>query len=251
MARPHGAGAVHLPGAVHAAWSAASAGDLRPVGHGSGDGAALVAFATAVSAPTGASFDEVAWATQVHGSRVVDVIRAPQTVAPDAVACRNLGEADALVAVSPDTAVCVLTADCGPLALASPEGVFAAVHAGWRGLAAGVVEAAVRQMRIRGATDVSGARGPCIHAGCYEFGLSELDAVADTYGRAVRGTTDDGRPALDMVAGIRAALDASGAALVDVVDVCTACGGGQYSHRARGDAGRQALVVWSTPGVTP
>jgi copper oxidase (laccase) domain-containing protein len=54
-----------------------------------------------------------------------------------------------------------------------------------------------------------------------------------------------------MVAGIRAALDASGAALVDVVDVCTACGGGQYSHRARGDAGRQALVVWSTPGVTP
>ena len=47
------------------------------------------------------------------------------------------------------------------------------------------------------------------------------------------------------------ALIMAGEVLVDGVDVCTACGGGQYSHRARGDAGRQALVVWSTPGVTP
>jgi copper oxidase (laccase) domain-containing protein len=59
----------------------------------------------------------------------------------------------------------------------------------------------------------------------------------------------EGRPALDLVAGIAAALTAVGGRLDDVVDVCTACGGGRYSHRARADAGRQALVVWSTAGA--
>ena len=258
MARPDGMGTVHLPGSVHAAWSDVSAGDLRPVGHGPRDGASLAAFATSVAAPTGASLDEVDWVTQVHGARVVEVSRAVAVtgttgattpVDPDHVPCRNLGAADALVADSGGIAVCVLTADCAPLALASPEGVFAAVHAGWRGLVAGVVDATVVRMRAAGATAVSGALGPCIHAGCYEFGATDLDAVAGAFGRTVRGTTARGTPALDMVAGVRAALDAAGASLVDGVDVCTACGGGQYSHRARGDAGRQALVVWSTAGM--
>ena len=62
---------VQVAGPVHAAWSDASAGDLRPVGRGPDDGAALADFAAAVAAPTGASFDEVAWVTQVHGTRVV------------------------------------------------------------------------------------------------------------------------------------------------------------------------------------
>ena len=150
MARPDGMGTVHLPGSVHAAWSDVSAGDLRPVGHGPRDGASLAAFATSVAAPTGASLDEVDWVTQVHGARVVEVSRAVAVtgttgattpVDPDHVPCRNLGAADALVADSGGIAVCVLTADCAPLALASPEGVFAAVHAGWRGLVAGVVDA--------------------------------------------------------------------------------------------------------------
>jgi len=239
----------HLAGQVHAAWSGASAGDLRPVDHGPEGGAALAAFARAVAAPTGASFDEVAWVTQVHGSRVVDVARRGATGGPGPVTCRNLGEADALVAGSPETALCVLTADCGPLALASPEGVFAAVHAGWRGLAAGVVEATVRHMRDRGASDVNGVLGPCIHAGCYEFGADELDLVTRAYGATVRATTTAGRPALDLVAGVAAALAAAGGHLDDAVDVCTACGGGQFSHRARADAGRQALVVWSAAGA--
>ena len=244
-----GAVTLHLAGPVHAAWSDAAAGDLRPAGGGTGNGAALAAFAAGVAAPTGASFDEVAWVTQVHGARVVDARHADRAGGPGPVTCRNLGAADALVTGSPGTALCVLTADCGPLALASPEGVFAAVHAGWRGLVAGVVESAVRRMRERGATDVTGVLGPCIHAGCYEFGADELGTVADAYGPTVRATTVTGRPALDLVAGIAAALTAAGGRLDDVVDVCTACGGGRYSHRARADAGRQALVVWSTAGA--
>src|SRR5674476_1670642 len=53
------------------------------------------------------------------------------------------------------------------IALASAEGVCSAVHAGWRGLAAGVVEAAVTAMRDLGASDVTASLGPCIHAPCY------------------------------------------------------------------------------------
>ncbi len=245
MARPDGAGPVDLVGPIHAAWSGASGGDLRPVGVGAGDGVALVDFATRVAAPSRAGFDQVAWATQVHGRRAVVVSREPRA-SPVDVVCRHVGEADALVAVTPGTALCVLTADCAPLALASPEGVFAAVHAGWRGLADGVVESAVARMRDLGATDVVGILGPCIHAECYEFGAGDLDTVAEAYGPSVRGTTADGAPALDLVAGVRAAVAASGARLVDVVGSCTACGGGHFSHRARADTGRQALVVWST-----
>ncbi len=246
MVRSGGAGPVALGGSVHAAWSDASRGDLRPVGTGPDDGAALVAFAREAAAPTGAVLDQVAWATQVHGNRVVDLSGVPTVGPRSAVVCRNVGDADALVSVTPGTALCVLTADCAPLALASPEGVFAAVHAGWRGLVAGVVEQAVRHMQDRGAGEVHGVLGPCIHRGCYEFGGADLDDVADAYGPSVRGTTDRGAPALDLVAGVRAAMEAAGADLVDVVDTCTACGGGQFSHRARSDRGRQALVVWST-----
>jgi copper oxidase (laccase) domain-containing protein len=146
-------------------------------------------------------------------------------------------------------ALCILTADCAPLALASPEGIFGAVHAGWRGLLGGVVEATVARMRGWGATDVSAALGPCIHASCYEFSSADLDLVEAAYGPAVRGATTDGRPALDLGAAVAAAVGTAGARMVAGVDICTACGGGQFSHRARADTGRQALLVWSTaPG---
>jgi YfiH family protein len=248
VARPAGAGPVDLDGSVHAAWSDASWGDLRPTGPGPHDGGPLADFATEVAAPSGARFDQLAWATQVHGRQVVAVWREPSAPGgrSSPPVCRHVGEADALVAVAPGTSLVVLTADCAPLALASPEGVFAAVHAGWRGLVAGVVDQTVRRMRDLGATDVRGVLGPCIHAGCYEFGDADLDTVSDAFGPSVRGTTRDGAPALDLVAGVRAATAAAGAELVGVIDSCTACAGGQFSHRARADRGRQALVVWST-----
>jgi len=155
------------------------------------------------------------------------------------------GDADALVGKGPGSALAVLTADCGSIALGSAEGVFAAVHAGWRGLAGGVVEAAVAAMRERGATAVVGALGPCIHPECYEFSPHHLDQLAAVYGDAVRGRTAAGRPALDLPAAVSAALVAADATEVAGTVACTACGGGYFSHRARADRGRQALVVWS------
>ena len=95
-----------------------------------------------------------------------------------------------------------------------------------------------------GATVVTAAIGPCIHAPCYAFAPADLEPVEAAYGPTVRGTTTDGRPALDLVAGVTAAVTVAGARMVGGVDVCTSCGGGQFSHRAGADTGRQALLVW-------
>ena len=175
------------------------------------------------------------WLRQVHGDHVV-IVEEPGGGAGQA--------GDALVTDRRDAVLAVLTADCAPLALASPEGVIAAVHAGWRGLLAGVVDRAVEAMRKLGAGEVMAALGPCIHAGCYEFSEAELDVVAADLGDGVRSVTAGGRPALDVPAAVRSALHRTGARLVHDVDVCTSCSAGHWSHRARQELERQAVVVW-------
>lgn len=175
------------------------------------------------------------WLRQVHGD-VVHVVTEPGGGAGET--------GDALVSRTPGVALAVLTADCAPVALASGEGVVAAVHAGWRGLVTGVIARAVDQMRALGAGEVEAALGPCIHAECYEFSARDLDAVAAVLGDGVRAVTATGTPALDVPAAVRAALEGAGVRLVRDVDVCTACSAEHYSHRARGELERQAVVVW-------
>jgi YfiH family protein len=175
------------------------------------------------------------WLRQVHGAAVV-VVDGPGAGAGQV--------ADASVSTSPEAALAILTADCAPVALASPEGVLGAVHAGWRGLGAGVVEAAVAAMRRLGASEVMAALGPCLHAECCAFSPADLDSVAARLGPSVRGRTREGGPALDIPAAVAAALEGAGARLVAASPDCTACGPGYFSHRAGGDLERQALVVW-------
>lgn len=180
------------------------------------------------------------WLRQVHGAGVV------VATAPGDGAGR---EGDAAVTAVPGAVVAVQVADCAPVALLSPEGVVGAAHAGWRGIEAGVLPAAVKAMRELGASEVRAVVGPCIHAGCYEFGARELDRLADRFGPAVRGTTAAGTPGLDVPAAVRASLAEAGvgADLVDDVGVCTGCDTRYFSHRARGESGRQALAVWVEP----
>lgn len=166
---------------------------------------------------------------QVHGARVVVV---------DAPGEREGEDADAAVTTVPGAKLVILTADCAPLALAG-DGVVGAVHAGWRGLAAGVIGAAVDEMRRLGGRDIVAALGPCIHAECYEF-----TDVADHFPPEVHGRTAAGQPALDLPAAVRRALHDSNVELVHDEDVCTACSPDHFSHRARSDAERQAMVVW-------
>ena len=177
------------------------------------------------------------WLHQVHGDRVV-VIEEPGAHAG--------AYADAAVTARPGAVLAIQTADCAPVALVADEGVVAAVHVGWRGLVAGVVEAAVHAIRRTGGTRLRAVIGPCIHACCYEFGASDLDRVAVRYGDSVRATTRSGRSALDLPAAVTSALAAiPSAAVTRAGPGCTGCGTpATFSHRARGDTARQAMVVW-------
>lgn len=160
-------------------------------------------------------------------------------------------EADAAVTRHDGVVLCILTADCAPVSFTSPEGVRGVAHAGWKGLADGVLAATADAMRSLGAGDVTAALGPCIHPSCYEFSPADLDVVAARIGDHVRSTTADGRPALDLPGAVRRALADAGVALVEDASACTACdvdAAGRprwFSHRARSDESRQALVQWT------
>lgn len=174
------------------------------------------------------------WLHQVHGPRVV-VVTHPGEHAGE--------EADAAVTATPGCTLAVQVADCAPVVLVS-DSVLGVAHAGWRGIAAGVLPATVKAMRSLDAGPIRATIGPCIHAGCYEFGASDLDDVAAVLGDGVRGVTSDGRPALDVPAAVRASLADAGVVDVDDTGVCTACSAEHWSFRARGDAARQAVVAW-------
>lgn len=176
----------------------------------------------------------VTWLTQVHGSTVVAVDR------PGAAAGAH---ADAAVTAVPGAALSVITADCAPILLATPHAV-AAVHAGWRGLVAGVVPAAVDLLLSHGDAPVTAWLGPCIRSRCYEFGADDLAAVAAVLGEEVRGVTAWSTPSLDVTAAVIAALQRSGVDHLIDTGVCTACSPRHFSHRARADRGRQAAFVW-------
>jgi YfiH family protein len=178
------------------------------------------------------------WTTtrQVHGARVV-VIDSPQ-------GALTL-EADAIVTPAANVPIAMLGADCALIAFSSPEGVVAVVHAGWKGLVHGVIEATVAELRVLGATEITAACSPMIHPECYEFSPADLDAVVATLGEGVRGHTSAGRPALDLPAGVTQALHRAGVTQAKSLGGCTACEGDWFSFRARKDQGRHALLCWS------
>jgi polyphenol oxidase len=166
-----------------------------------------------VRAAAGAS--RLAQGRQVHGTRVV-------------VDAEGIEEADGQVISGRGVAAVVLVADCLPVALAGQQRV-GVVHAGWRGLAAGVLEAGVE---ATGA--VCAAIGPGIGPCCYEVG----DDV-----RAVFGTSER---TLDLKAIARGRLEAAGVRDIHDCGLCTSCDAERFfSHRRdRGVTGRQAGLAW-------
>jgi polyphenol oxidase len=179
----------------------------------------------------------ITWLRQNHGADVV-IVGAPGEHAGAA--------ADAAVTAATGAALVAIAADCAPIALVSDAGV-GVVHCGWLGLVRGVIPAAVEALRALGDDDIAAILGPCIEASCYEFGIEDRQRVVDVVGPSVMATTEWGTQALDMVAGVEAALGLVDVTLTARLGGCTACFPDRwYSHRARGDAGRQGLVVWRT-----
>lgn len=204
----------------------------------SGDDPAIVtANRSRALAAIGATVDSWCGARQVHGSSVVHATaaergrgaRSAETTIPDA---------DALWTDEPGVAVAVLTADCVPILLADPEARrIAVVHAGWRGLVAGVVEAAVAAMGGAPVAFVGPAIGPC----CYEVGPEVSGAAREALGDEV--IVANGSVHLDLWRGARIALMRAGVGRTHSAVLCTRCETSRfYSHRA-GDAGRQGVIA--------
>jgi YfiH family protein len=167
---------------------------------------------------------ELAWVHQVHGNQVVTV-GAPSSPLP---------EADGQVTSGRALGVAVVVADCLPIALASGEAV-AILHAGWRGLASGVIKAGVHELRrVSPRAAFHAAIGPGAGPCCYEVG-EEVHAHFGTSGRT-----------LDLKAIARAQLEAAGAEVVHDLGLCTMCEPALFfSHRRDGGVtGRQAGVAW-------
>ena len=173
------------------------------------------------------------WLEQVHGADVV-VAASPG----DGAGSR----ADAVVTAEPGVVVAVHTADCAPVLIEGNHGL-AVVHAGWKGLLAGVVGATVATMVGLGITPQRAVLGPVIRPRCYEFGPEQLDPLVERFGPPAAATTAWGTPAFDLPAAVAVALGEHGLAMEDT-GTCTACSPHHWSHRARGDMGRQALVAW-------
>jgi YfiH family protein len=185
----------------------------------------------------------VVFAHQVHGAGVRIVARLP------ASGRAVVGDGDALVTRSVRLGVGVLVADCVPVLLAdAASGIVAAVHAGRRGLVAGVVLRAVDEMVAEGArlTQIVAVVGPAICGACYEVPA----AMQAEVGAAVRDTTSVtswGTPALDLAAGAAAQLRDRGVRRVSRLNMCTREDERFYSHR-RAEAthavtGRFAAVI--------
>jgi YfiH family protein len=157
-------------------------------------------------------------------------------------------KADAIVGSDPARVLSVRVADCVPVLLAGDDGrTVAAVHAGWRGVIAGVVPAALGQMGADAGGMVA-AIGPCIGADAFEVGSEVLDEFTTAFGGVApvrrRG---GGKGTVDLREAVRMQLVNAGvgAARIDVSDRCTYRDADEFfSHRRdRGITGRMAAII--------
>jgi YfiH family protein len=178
---------------------------------------------------------------QVHGIDVFDVGRLDAT--------KKRPKADVLVCREPGMAVGIVTADCVPILLATLDGsIVAAIHAGWRGMAAGVIEAGLKAMTgdFDEANPVVAAVGPAARGCCYEVDGPVREALGREYSALLKGHLVAGRPGhfqLDLPALAVAILARNGIAKHRIGTenaVCTVCSGPRFeSYRRDGpQAGR-------------
>lgn len=175
---------------------------------------------------------------QVHGCATV--------VVDDSPPASPRPQADALVTGHDGQVLAVHSGDCVPIGLVHVGGGVAAVHAGWKGLQCGVIEAAATQLRAHfGDGAIIAGVGPHIRAAQYEFGSRDLEAMVEQFGEGVVATTAWGTPSLDLTAATVAELSRL---KIDVGAVSSGCTAGDddayWSHRARSEPGRIALVAW-------
>jgi YfiH family protein len=181
---------------------------------------------------------EPKWLRQVHGCEVVDA---------DALA--GVPEADAAVARSANTVCAVLVADCIPVLLADRAGSAVAIaHAGWRGLARGVLERAMERLD-RPPEELLAYLGPGIGSGAFEVGADVRDAflAGDAQAEAAFRPRSPGKWMADLFLLARQRLARCGVTRIHGGDLCTHSDPRRfYSYRRDGATGRMAALIWRT-----
>ena len=216
--------------------------DELNLGGAVGDDPAVVRVnRTVLAEQVGLPAEKFVWMKQVH-SAVVRVVGRAGDASP--------GDCDGIVTDAPGVALGVLAADCVPiLAGDARTGVIGAAHAGRRGAAGGIAVRLVSAMADLGAAaaDITVWLGPAICGRCYEVPADMRDEVERTLsGSACR--TDRDTPGLDLRAGLRRQLSALGVQRVNVDTRCTHTDPDLFSHRRGAPTGRQAGVIWRSPG---
>jgi YfiH family protein len=177
---------------------------------------------------------------QVHGTTVLRSRTDDEISAHDSATAQPLVEADGQATSVAGIGAMVLTADCLPVALGC-GGAVATVHAGWRGLAAGVLEEGVRAVRELGDADeiiaiIGPGAGPC----CYEVGEEVHAAFAGSHRIGIPPARR-----IDLKAIARDRLLAIGVTEVNDLAACTICDERFFSYRREGArAGRQGAIAW-------
>ncbi|MFA9275091.1 MAG: peptidoglycan editing factor PgeF [Candidatus Aquirickettsiella gammari] len=182
----------------------------------------------------------VTFLSQIHGTLAVDAVSLQGGMPV---------QADASFTNSPKIACAVLTADCLPVLLASTDGlIVAAVHAGWRGLAAGVIEETVQQMRNKGAQEITAWLGPAIGSAAFEVGADVLDVFTQKMPQLSDNfkALDGGAKFLADIYGLaRTILHSLAIVNVSGGDYCTFTQDELfYSYRRDGVTGRMASWIW-------
>ena len=181
------------------------------------------------------------WLNQVHGAHVVEASSATVPTQP---------EADAVWTREPGVACCVLVADCLPVLLACRQArAVAAVHAGWRGLATGVLEATLDRLGAEAGCDpdqLVAWLGPCIGPRRFEVGEEVVQAFGGGQRFTPQGMRDGRERWLADLAGLaRDRLEAAGVGAVAGAAWCTVEDPSRFfSYRRDGLTGRMAAAVW-------
>jgi polyphenol oxidase len=181
------------------------------------------------------------WLRQVHGTVAAELGPLPSREEP---------EADAAVSRVPGTVLAILTADCLPVLICSDDGnTIGAAHAGWRGLAAGVLEQTIEQMQ-RPAAKLIAWLGPCIGVTSYEVGDEVRDAFIGQNAQAVTAfaATRPGHWQCDLATLARQRLTAAGISRIHGGGFDTRADERFYSYRREGArSGRFASLIWLAP----
>ncbi|HKY61434.1 MAG TPA: polyphenol oxidase family protein [Gemmatimonadota bacterium] len=202
-------------------------------------------------------FDGLVGATQVHGARIFDVdgVRVPETAGSAGPFVLRVAGYDGLLTNRPGRLLTVGAADCVPALLYAPRaGVVALLHAGWRGIAAGILPAALERLSEAGArpADVLAWWGPAVGPCCYPVGEEVVEALRATEagpeadGWVRRGP---GGPRVDL----REALTSQAAArgiprgAVTASSRCTSCAADLFFSHRRDPSGGRMLAFAGLP----